>query len=350
VSAGPRGTRGLTAGSAREGAADDQPQARSAAEVLADRLAAELVRHEPGWRLPRRTALARRYDVTLAQLDAAVGELVRRHLVRRQPDRRLYRASPAEYLIPLPAAPGLRSRIDPGSAELSCRSRQAAWRRAPEDIGWALRAGPGARVYVVQAVWAAGGQPAAHVTTYLLPRPAGPLAGASLPGAAEAGPPPAVPVSEPASATPAAEASGAAGARVPPGGAAADPGGPLRRPAAGATAAAGRSLLSLTPCPELPVARWSDPAVPDRPASLQVELQPPPPSVARRLRLSAGQPAALVTARFDDPDTGLPAALTVAVLRPELVRIAVRFARPPLPGGGEDGTPAPPDWTATGWR
>ncbi len=82
------------------------------------------------------------------------------------------------------------------------------------------------------------------------------------------------------------------------------------------------------------MARWVDPAALDRPASLQVELQPPPPSAARRLHLSAAQPALLVTARFDDPGTGRPAALTAAVLRPELLRIVLQTARPLLPGGG----------------
>ena len=41
----------------------------------------------------------------------------------------------------------------------------------------------------------------------------------------------------------------------------------------------------------------------------------------RSLRLSVGQPAALVAARFDDPDEGRPVALTVAVFRPDLFRI-----------------------------
>jgi hypothetical protein len=62
--------------------------------------------------------------------------------------------------------------------------------------------------------------------------------------------------------------------------------------------------------------------------------------------LSAGQPAAKVTVRFDDQATGRPAALTVAVLRPELFRIVVQTAEMPLPGG-EAGSatgawPAPP--------
>ena len=66
-------------------------------------------------------------------------------------------------------------------------------------------------------------------------------------------------------------------------------------------------------------------------AALYVEMQPPPPSVARRLQLSPGQPAAVVTVRFDDPVTGRPAALTVTVLRPELFRIVVHTTEMPLP-------------------
>ena len=64
----------------------------AAAAVLADRLAAALVHHEPGWRLPRLTALARRYSVSSAEIDAAIDELAARHLVRRLPDGQVYRA------------------------------------------------------------------------------------------------------------------------------------------------------------------------------------------------------------------------------------------------------------------
>src|ERR1039458_446764 len=73
------GARGLAAGSASAGSArGDEFRARPAAEVLADRLAAALVHHEPGWRLPRHTALARRYNVSTAQIDAAIGEQIGR--------------------------------------------------------------------------------------------------------------------------------------------------------------------------------------------------------------------------------------------------------------------------------
>jgi hypothetical protein len=83
-----------------------------------------------------------------------------------------------------------------------------------------------------------------------------------------------------------------------------------------------------------------------KPAALHVEVQLPPPSIARRLRLSAGQPAVLVTVRFDEPATARPVALTVAVLRPELFRIVVQTAEEPLPGGEEGGLPG--TWACTG--
>src|ERR1035438_8237974 len=56
------GARGLAAGAASAGpAGGDVFRPPPAAEVFADRLAAPLVHHEPGWRFPRHTALARRY-------------------------------------------------------------------------------------------------------------------------------------------------------------------------------------------------------------------------------------------------------------------------------------------------
>ena len=67
---------------------------RPAAQVLADRVAAALIHHEPGWRLPRRSALARRYGVSPAEMEAAIEELAARHLLRRLPDGQVYRASP----------------------------------------------------------------------------------------------------------------------------------------------------------------------------------------------------------------------------------------------------------------
>src|ERR1700678_3497892 len=93
-------------------AGDEQAPAVSTGNVLATRRAAALVHHEPGWRLPRHSALARRYNVSPAEIDAAVSELASRHLVRRLADGQVYRASPAEYVIGLEGVPGLLSHVD----------------------------------------------------------------------------------------------------------------------------------------------------------------------------------------------------------------------------------------------
>lgn len=252
-----------------------------AVSVLADRLAAALVHHEPGWRLPRHSALARRYNVSVAEIDAAVEELVSRHLVRRLADGQLYRASPAEYVIGLEGVPGLASYVDAMGGEFSCRSRQVTWRLPPEDIVWALRLGPDQQVCVVRYLWTAGGEPAALCTSYI-------------------------------------------------------PGEIASRPDAGAPAGlpAVLNLLQLTGVTDEPGVGAGDPEVTPiagSPTALHIELQAPPPSVARSLRLTAGQPAIMVTVRFDELDTGRPVALTIAVLRPDMFRVVVQTPRPPLP-------------------
>jgi hypothetical protein len=307
------GERGLAGRYTGEAAGGDQLQARPAAEVLADRLAMALVHHEPGWRLPRHTVLARRYNVSTAEIDAAISALMSRHLIRRLPDGQVHRVSPAEYLIPLEGVPGLHSRIDPMAGGLTCRTRQTSWRRVPEDIGWALHIDPAGQVWVVHTVWAAADEPAAYVTAYLPADTALAIPGVGPPGTDETGAPAAPgPGREPAGVPAGGEAGEAAGARSPP---------------EGDLAAVGEV---------------------GTPAALHVEMQPPPPSVARSLRLSAGQPAARVTVRFDDPATGRPAALTVAVLRPELFRIVVQTAEAPLP---DEAGGVPDDWARTteGW-
>ena len=260
-----------------------------AVSVLADRLAAALVHHEPGWRLPRHSALARRYNVSAAEIDAAVEELVGRHLVRRLADGQLYRASPAEYVIGLEGVPGLVSQVDAMGGEFSCRSRQVAWRLPPEDISWALKIPSGQQVCVVRFLWTAGGEPAALCTTYVPSDLAGePDSGTGLPAVL----------------------------------------GLLRL--TGIEADGGQELSG-------------------SPAALHIELQAPPPSVARSLRLTAGQPAMMVTVRFDDERTQRPVALTIAVLRPDMFRVVVQSARPPLPDGDADNlsgswTHAVEDW------
>jgi DNA-binding GntR family transcriptional regulator len=251
--------------------------------VLADRLAAALVHHEPGWRLPRHSALARRYNVSVAEIDAAVDELVSRHLVRRLADGQLYRASPAEYVIGLEGVPGLVSYVDAMGGDLTCRSRQVTWRLPPEDIAWALRLPHDEQVCVLRFLWTAAGEPAALCTSYV----PGQFASEAAPDA-PAGLPPVL------------------------------------------------NLLQLTGVVDEPAPEAADPAGPlsaGVPAAVHIELQAPPPSVARSLRLTAGQPAVSVTVRFDELDTGRPVALTMAVLRPDMFRIVLETPRPPVPEG-----------------
>jgi len=289
--ASPSGGQGREEGPVGGARIPRQPgPSRPAIAVLADRIAAALVHHEPGWRLPRHTALARRYNVSTAEIDAAVDNLAARRLVRRLPDGQLYRVSPAEYLIPIEGVPGLGSYADPMGGQIACRSRQASWRQVPEDIGWALKIPPADPVGVIRVQWTAGGEPAAFCTTYLLKEMAGPFIG-------NEGTPP----------------------------------------------AAGLPVLPITAPPADPEPGSGDPAPVGEPRAVHVEFQPPPPSVARSLRLSAGQPAALVTVRFDDPRAGRPVALTIAVLRPDLFRIVVESGGLALPGGAERSFPGA--WT-----
>jgi GntR family transcriptional regulator len=138
-----------------------------AAGVLADRMAAALVHREPGWRLPRRSALARRYNVSLTEIDAAITDLARRSLVRRLPDGQLYRASPADYWISVEGVGGLGTRLDPMGTAIILQSRHVSRREAPQDVAWALGVPAGAPIRVVRCVWSAAGDPAAVSTAYL---------------------------------------------------------------------------------------------------------------------------------------------------------------------------------------
>lgn len=297
-----------TGGTSREPAAD-----RPGARVLADRVAAALIHHEPGWRLPRRSALARRYGVSPAEMETAIEELAARHLLRRLPDGQVYRASPADYLIKLEGLPGLRASIDPMGMTIGSASRHVSWRRVPEDIGRTLGLSPGDPVCVVRGLWTCGGCPVAFSATYL-PEWYSSLAGDPPALADLLRVPPVLP--------------GPAGypdaARRPPPGPGAD-----RAPP---SAAPGTDRL-LPPAPDAgPVPRS---------AGLYVELQPPAPSVARSLRLAAGQPALSVTVRFDDASAGIPMALATAVLRPEMFRVVIESANAPLAtaaAAGDDGT------------
>ena len=162
----PAPPRAETSPSPGEPAAASAGPAR-ASTVLADRMAAALVHREPGWRLPRRTALARRYNVSLTEIDAALGDLARRSLVRRLPDGQLYRASPADYWIPVEGASGLGTRLDPMGGTITCQTRHVSVREAPQDVAWALHLPCGAPIRVVRCVWVSGKDPAAVSTAYL---------------------------------------------------------------------------------------------------------------------------------------------------------------------------------------
>jgi len=280
------------------------PRGRPAATaVLADRLAAALVHHEPGWRLPRLTALARRYSVSSAEIDAAIEELAGRHLVRRLPDGQVYRASPAEYWVPLEGVFGLVSRVDPMGGHLACTSRHATVRRPPEDIGRSLGLGPGEPVLAVRCIWTVGGEPGALAASYL------PEAVAADLGV--------VPIAQPGEAEDAAPGSQDLSGVVSP--------------------------LAF-PYPWRPAG-----AAGPRPGAVQIEMGLPPPSAARTLRLPAGEPVATVTVSFTVPATGVPVALTMAMLRPELFRIVVEAAPLQAPGKGAPALASAWTHTEDGW-
>src|SRR5215470_11739238 len=242
-----RASCGMTADRADDVRRAGARRRRVSAGVLADRMAAALVHHEPGWRLPRLTAMARRFNVSAAEVDAAIDDLAARHLLRRLPDGQVYRASPAEYRVPLEGLSGLTSHVDPMGGQLVCKSRQVSRRRPPEDIGRSLGLGAGEPVLAIRCVWTVGA-----------------AAGGAGSPAREAGP---------------------AGPAPPP------------------VAAQARAL--------------------------QIELAPPPPSVARSLRLAAGEQVAMVTVSFEDPATHRPVAITTAMLRPDLFRIVIQAAAGP---------------------
>ncbi len=153
------------------------PAQRAASGVLADRMAAALVHREPGWQLPRRSALARRYNVSMAEIDAAIGELTRRSLIRRLPDGQLYRASAAEYLIPLEGVGGLSTKLDPMGGEISCTARHVSLRAAPQDVAWSLGVDGTNPVRIIRCAWAAGGEPVAISTAYV---PGGAVGGGAV--------------------------------------------------------------------------------------------------------------------------------------------------------------------------
>jgi DNA-binding GntR family transcriptional regulator len=248
-----------------ETSAEAQQVPPGATGVLADRIAAALVHREPGWRLPRRSALARRYGVSVTEIDAAIAQLGRRSLVRRLADGQLYRSSPADYWIPVEGVSGFGTRLDPMGSAITCQTRHVSQREAPQDVAWALGVPAGTPIRVVRCVWSAAGDPAAVSTAYLRQ-------------AAQDD-----------------DRDGSADSETDP---ETDP-----------ELSSFDSLLVGLPA-----------------AAVSMEMNPPQPAVARSLRLAPGQPVITVTVRFDDPDTGRPSALTVVMLKPELFRVAIETA------------------------
>jgi DNA-binding GntR family transcriptional regulator len=244
------------------------PLQRAASGVLADRMAAALVHREPGWRLPRRSALARRYGVGITEIDAALTELSRRSLIRRLPDGQLYRASPAEYLIPVEGIGGLSTRLDPMGGEIACQSRHVSERGAPQDVAWALGIEGEAPVRIVRCVWAVDAEPVAISTAYVPESAADSLA-----------------VDD-----------------------------------AGSFETMLHSIPGPAPGAETAYARAVD-----------LEMSPPQPSIARSLRLVAGQSAISVRIRFDAPATGAPVGLTMVTLKPDQFRVVIESGAPLAP-------------------
>jgi len=245
--------------------------AKGSTAVLADRMAAALVHREPGWRLPRRSALARRYNVSLTEIDAAISDLAGRSLIRRLPDGQLYRASPADYWIPVEGAIGLGTRLDPMGGEISCQTRHVSRREAPQDVAWALHLPSGAAIRVVRCVWLAAGEPAAVSTAY------------------------------------------------------------LHSPSPGEDSDDEQGAGGTEDAQEIEQDFSFDSVLNDLPAAaVSVEMSPPQPSIARSLRLSPGLPVITVTVRFDDSDTREPVGLTVVMLKPELFRVAVETNAAPV--------------------
>jgi UTRA domain len=305
---------------------------RLAAGVLADRMAATLIHHEPGWRLPRLTAMARRFNVSAAEVDAAIDELTARHLLRRLPDGQVYRASPAEYRVPLEGLSGLVSNVDPMGGQLVCKSRQVSRRRPPEDIGRSLGLEAGEEVVAIRCVWTVGGEPGALSASYLPER-----LSRSLPdlGAPPFAPPPAGPQDR-------SPADGPAADSPPAGGAPAD-----AAPGEGGSPPAAVPAESGSP-PDASASDRPPPAVTGRARAVQIELAPPPPSVSRSLRLSAGELVATVTVSFEDPATHRPVAITTAMLRPDLFRIVIQATA--APDGRTDGFASVWTHATAGWE
>jgi UTRA domain len=154
-------------------------------------------------------------------------------------------------------------------------------RRPPEEVGRALGVASGDPVLSIRCLWTVGGQPAAFASSYVSEKVAAKLG--------------ARPVTKPGDEDATRDFQEQTGAGLP-----------LEFP--------------LPWQPGHMASPW--------PAAVQIEMGLPPPAAAKALRLAAGQPVAMVTLSFPGPTSGTAAALTIAMLRPELFRIIVQA--PPL--------------------
>jgi len=260
--------------------------------VLTNRIAAALVHHEPGWRLPRLSVLARQYDSTSEMVATAISELVAHGLIRHAPGGQFCRASPAHYVLPLgDSMQGLQLRADPVGGMISVKSRTVSTHPVRDDIERALQVACDEPVCIVQLVWAVGGEPAAVTATYLR--------------------------------------SGLANCLI--------------NETDLEELRASTAILSLTPLKVPgPDGIGSENAL-LLPSALHLEMQQAPRWAAQALDLSACERAATITVAYDDARDGNPAALTVAVLRPEHFRITV--VRPGETGLAGDAGTVGPGWS-----
>jgi DNA-binding GntR family transcriptional regulator len=240
--------------------------------ILACRIAGSLVHHEPGWRMPRFSVLARHFGVSQEQVAEAVEQLANRRLVRRRPDGYFGRLTPAEYHIPLSARACLRTAVVPVSGALTCRARAVGTQWLRDDVAWVLGATAGEAGCVLKLQYALDDEPAALSMTYMT--------------------------------------------------------------------AAFRPLLdklAAEQSPELLPLGVGDPAADCRGRqSVQLEMQQPSTGVASLIHLAPGEKAIVISARVDDRAAGGPAALTVAILRPDRFRITIGSADTPLAAWRDD--------------
>ncbi len=259
--------------------------------VLTNRIAATLVHHDPGWRLPRPTVLARHYDVTTELVEAAVDHLEARRLIRRLPDGQACRTSPAHYVLPLRRAQSLDARAEAVSSDLALKSKTLSWHPVKDDIRRALRASAGEPVCAIQLVWTIAAEPAAATMTYATKALVDPIIDAVEHTALD-------PI----------------GAVLP-------------LPGQGECGSSQPALLV--------------------PRTLHIEVQQPPPWATRALGLSACEHAVVVTAGCEEQPDGRNVALTVAAFLPEAFRISIASSDPPLDGTGRRGwADLAADWDA----